>query len=226
MLKTATFVNSTVGRKVIVALSGLFLCSFLVIHLYINLFALKADRSEIHGEFNTYAHFMATYPLLRPLEWVLFGGFLLHAILGIVLAIKNRQARPVRYEANSPNENSSWISRLSWFTGLFVGVFLVIHINTFFVQSRSFFGNPPMDERPMIELIKDAFSSPGYVAFYMIALVFLALHLKHGIQSAFQTLGLRVGKYQRLIETVGVIFWLLIPIGFALVPLYFLFATN
>lgn len=219
MRKSTSFLNSTVGRKVIVALSGLFLCSFLVLHLYINLFALniKNDQGET---FNTYAHFMATYPLLRPMEWVLFGGFFLHAILGIVLAIKNRQARPVRYEVNKPNENSSWISRLSWFTGVFVGVFLVVHINTFFVQSRFF------DERPMIELIEDAFRSRTYVLFYVIALVFLALHLKHGIQSAFQTLGLRVGKYQKLIEAFGIIFWLLIPIGFAIIPLYFLFANK
>ncbi len=220
MSKSPSFLNSTVGRKVIVALSGLFLCSFLVLHLYINLFALKADAGATEGEFNTYAHFMATYPLLRPLEWILFGGFLLHAILGIVLAIKNRLARPVRYEVNNANENSSWISRLSWLTGIFVGVFLVVHINTFFVQSRFF------DDRPMVRLIEDAFRSRTYVLFYMIALVFLALHLKHGIQSAFQTLGLRVGKYQNLIEAVGVIFWLIIPIGFALIPLYFLFANK
>jgi len=218
MPKSPSFLNSTVGRKVIVALSGLFLCSFLVLHLYINLFALK--RSDAGAEFNMYAHFMATYPLLRPLEWILFGGFLLHAVLGIVLAIKNRQARPVRYEMNKANENSSWISRLSWLTGIFVGVFLVVHINTFFVQSRFF------DDRPMIRLIEDSFRSRGYVTFYLIALVFLALHLKHGIQSAFQTLGLRVGKYQKLVEAVGVIFWLLIPIGFALIPLYFLFENK
>ncbi len=220
MRKSTSFFNSTVGRKIIVALSGLFLCSFLVLHLYINLFALRADAGVTDSEFNTYAHFMATYPLLRPMEWILFGGFFLHAILGIVLAVKNRQARPVQYEMNKPSENSSWVSRLSWLTGIFVGVFLVVHINTFFVQSRFF------DHRPMIKLIEDAFRSRTYVIFYLIALAFLALHLKHGIQSAFQTLGLRVGKYQKLIEAVGIIFWLLIPIGFALIPLYFLFENK
>ena len=76
----------------------------------------------------------------------------------------------------------------------------------------------------MIDFIKEAFASPAYVAFYMVALVFLGYHLKHGLQSAFQTLGLRVGKYEKLIDAIGVVFWLLIPIGFAIIPLYFLFA--
>lgn len=223
MSKTAKFLNSSVGKKVIMSLSGLFLISFLVVHLTINLFALKV-KSDGGAEFDMYAHFMATYPLIRPLEWILFGGFLLHAVLGIYLAVVNRKARPVRYEVNKANENSSWISRFAWLTGVFVGVFLIVHVKTFFVQSRSFFGNPPIDGRPMIDLIKDAFASPAYVAFYMIALVFLAYHLKHGFQSAFQTLGLRVGKFENLINVAGAIVWLVIPIGFALIPLYFLFA--
>ena len=223
MGKTTAFLNSSVGKKVVMSLSGLFLCSFLVVHLVINLFALNV-KTDGGAEFDTYAHFMATYPLIRPLEWILFGGFLLHAFLGIYLVIVNRQARPVRYESNSANENSSWISRLAWLTGILVGVFLVVHVNTFFVQSRSFFGSAPFDGRPMIELIKDAFRSKLYVSFYVIALIFLGYHLKHGFQSAFQTLGLRVGKFEKLINLIAAIFWLVIPIGFALIPLYFLFA--
>lgn len=213
MSKTASFLNSTVGRKVIMSLSGLFLCSFLVIHLTINLFALRGDGSE----FEAYGHFMATHPVIRPLEWGLFAGFLLHAVLGIILTLINRGARPVQYEVNKANENSSWVSRLAWLTGIFVGVFLVVHINTFFVQSR-FFGRGPM-----FDILVEAFSSPVYVVFYLVALLFLAYHLRHGIQSACQTLGLYVGKYKGLVNALGVIFWFLIPLGFAIIPLYFLF---
>lgn len=217
MGKTAKFLQSSVGKKVIMSLSGLFLCSFLVIHLTINLFALRV-KTDGGAEFDTYAHFMATHPLIRPLEWILFAGFLVHAVLGLWLEIRNRRVRTVKYEVNRPSENSTWASRFAWLTGILVGVFLVVHVNTFFVQSRFF------DDRPMIELIKEAFAKPWYVAFYMVALVFLGYHLKHGFQSAFQTLGLRVGKFQSLIHAVGVIFWLIIPIGFAIIPLYFLFA--
>ncbi len=216
MGKTTTFLRSSVGRKVIMSLSGLFLCSFLVLHLTINLFALKV-KTDGGAEFETYAHFMATHALIRPLEWILFAGFLLHAVLGLYLEVQNRRARPIGYEVNRAQENSSWASRFAWLTGIFVGVFLVVHINTFFVRSRFF------DAPPMIDIMKEAFASPGYVAFYMVALVFLGYHLKHGFQSAFQTLGLRVGTFQKMIHAVGVIFWLIIPIGFAIIPLYFLF---
>jgi succinate dehydrogenase / fumarate reductase cytochrome b subunit len=161
---------------------------------------------------------MATHPLIRPLEWILFAGFLLHAVVGLWLEIRNRSVRPTKYEVNRPSENSTWASRFAWLTGIVVGVFLVVHVNTFFVQSRFF------DHRPMIELIKEAFAKPWYVAFYMLALIFLGYHLKHGFQSAFQTLGLRFGKLQKLLDAVGVVFWLIIPIAFALIPLYFLFA--
>jgi succinate dehydrogenase / fumarate reductase, cytochrome b subunit len=219
MGKTTTFLYSSVGRKITLALSGFFLCSFLVVHLTINLFALKAKSDGTGTEmFTQYGDFMATHPIIRPLEWLLFAGFLLHAVLGLFLYIKNRQARPVQYDTNRPSENSTWASRFAWLTGIFVGAFLVVHINTFFIQSRF------IQHRPMIDFIKEAFASPSYVAFYMVALVFLGYHLKHGLQSAFQTLGLRVGKYEKLIDAIGVVFWLLIPIGFAIIPLYFLFA--
>jgi len=197
-------------------LSGLFLCSFLVVHLFINLFLFKQDGG---ATFDVYGEFMATYPLIRPLEWVLFGGFLLHAFVGIWLWITNRQARPRRYEVNKASENSTLTSRIAFITGAFVLVFLVVHVNTFFVKSRFF-----PDGRTMYEIVVQAFQSPVYVGFYLVALVFLAFHLRHGFQSAFQTLGIRFEKYQPLIDAVGVVFWLLIPLAFAALPLYFLWA--
>jgi len=195
-------------------LSGLFLCSFLVVHLFINLFLFKQDGG---ATFDVYGEFMATYPLIRPLEWILFGGFLLHAFVGIWLWITNRQARPERYAVNRASENSTLASRIGFITGAFVLVFLVVHINTFFVKSRFF-----PDGRTMYEIVVQAFQSPVYVGFYVVALVFLAYHLRHGFQSAFQTLGIRFEKYQPLIDAVGVVFWLLIPLAFAALPLYFL----
>ena len=218
MAKTTSFLNSSVGRKITMALSGLFLCSFLIVHLTINLFALKARPDGTGAEmFTTYGDFMATHPIIRPLEWMLFAGFILHAVLGIVLTIRNRQARPVRYEMNKVGENSTWVSRLSWLTGIFVGVFLVVHVNTFFVQSRF------ISHRPMIELIVEAFASPMYVAFYIVALAFLGYHLKHGVQSAVQTFGWNIGKYKSWAAAIGAFFWLVIPLAFAVIPLYFLF---
>ncbi|HET6272903.1 MAG TPA: succinate dehydrogenase cytochrome b subunit [Bacteroidota bacterium] len=216
MSKVSNFLTSSVGRKLMMGLSGLFLCSFLVVHLFINLFLFKQDGG---ATFDVYGEFMATYPLIRPLEWILFGGFLLHAFVGIWLWITNRQARPERYAVNRASENSTLASRIGFITGAFVLVFLVVHINTFFVKSRFF-----PDGRTMYEIVVQAFQSPVYVGFYVVALVFLAYHLRHGFQSAFQTLGIRFEKYQPLIDAVGVVFWLLIPLAFAALPLYFLWA--
>jgi len=211
MKKILAFFSTSVGRKLLMGLSGLFLCSFLVVHLYINLFVLKSDTGQT---FDVYAEFMSTYPLMRPLEIVLFAGFLLHMILGIWLWYANRKVRPQGYAVNRASDTSALSSRIMWITGGFVLVFLVLHVNAFFVRSRFF----PHDQT-MYDIIRDAFQSPTTVVFYLVALVFLAYHLRHGWQSSFQTFGLLNGKYKGLIEAIGVVFWLLIPAGFALIPI-------
>ncbi|HMK38864.1 MAG TPA: succinate dehydrogenase cytochrome b subunit [Bacteroidota bacterium] len=216
MNKISSFYTSSVGRKLSMALTGFFLCSFLVVHLYLNLFLLKQDRGST---FDTYAEFMATYPLIRPLEIILFAGFLLHAFIGGWLWIANRLARPVKYAMNRPSENSTLASRTAFWTGAFVLLFLVVHVNTFFVRSRFFPSSLTMYER-----VAEAFRSPLYVCFYLVALAFLAYHLKHGVQSAFQTLGLKHGRYEKIINATAAVFWLIIPIAFAVLPLYFLLA--
>jgi len=216
MNKLSSFYTSSVGRKLLMALTGFFLCSFLIVHLCLNLFLLKQDGGST---FDAYADFMATYPLIRPLEILLFAGFLLHAFIGGWLWLANRLARPVRYAVNRPGEDSALSSRVAFWTGAFVLAFLVIHVNTFFVRSRFF-----PDGTTMYERVHGAFQSPLYVSFYLVALVFLGYHLKHGIQSAFQTLGMRRAKYLTLINVLAVVFWLLFPIAFAVLPLYFLLA--
>jgi succinate dehydrogenase / fumarate reductase cytochrome b subunit len=197
------------------ALTGFFLLSFLLVHLYINLF-LFGDGGKT---FDTYAEFMATYPLLRPLEIVLFGGFLLHGVVGVWLWLTNRSVRGQRYRVNRSGETSTIESRLAFWTGAALTVFLIIHVKGFFVQSRFF-----PDGRTMYEVVADAFRDPLIVAIYVLAMIPLGYHLRHGFQSAFQTLGLRVGPYQRWIELLGVLFWLVIPACFAAMPLYFFWA--
>ena len=216
MTTTAAFLNSSVGRKLIMGLTGFFLCSFLVVHLYLNLFLFKQDTGVTY---DAYSEFMATYPLIRPLEIVLFAGFLIHAFIGVWLWFLNRRIRPQRYAVNSGSESSDLSSRVMFITGLVVTIFLVVHINTFFVQSRFF----PTGQT-MYDMVAQAFASPLYVAFYVVAVGFLGYHLKHGFQSAFQTFGMRSPRYKWLIDAVAVIFWLLIPIAFAAMPLYFLWA--
>lgn len=210
--------SSTVGQKLLVGLAGLFLCSFLVVHLSGNLLLFKNDGGKAYDE---YSHFMSTNEVIRALEIVLFAGFAIHIIFGVSTWISNRFGRPKRYKVNSASENSALSSRTSFITGSVVFIFLVVHLRSFWVPTRFSSGSEPS----AYDLVRTAFASPVYDGVYLIALAFLAYHLRHGFQSAFQTLGLRPGRV-KLIEWVGVIFWLLIPIGFAAMPLYFLWARS
>ena len=218
MKRMASFLTSSVGRKLLVGLTGFFLLSFLVVHLTINLFLLKQDEGLT---FDAYSEFMATYPLIRPLEILLFAGFLFHIILTIWLWFTNRKVWTAKYAVNRASESSALSSRVMIVSGIVVLVFLVVHINSFFVGSR-FMENP----KTMYEIVSEAFADPWVDAFYLVALVFLGYHLKHGFQSAFQTFGIRPLRYQKLIDAVGAIFWLVIPLAFAMIPLYFLWAHS
>ncbi|MBP1648420.1 MAG: succinate dehydrogenase [Bacteroidetes bacterium] len=220
MGKITNFYTSSVGRKLLVGLTGFFLSAFLAFHLTINLFLFKQDAGKT---FNDYSEFLATYPLLRPIEIVLFLLFVVHAFLALWLWFVNRRARPRDYEVLRASDNSKLESRVTFITGSVVLIFLVVHINTFFVTSRFFAAEESVT---MYQRVANAFQNPWYVAFYVVALAFLAYHLKHGFQSMFQTFGLRSAKYQRLIDVVAIIFWLLIPLGFAAMPLYFLFRVH
>ena len=220
MSKITNFYTSSVGRKLLVGLTGFFLFAFLAFHLSINLFLFKRDAGET---FNTYSEFLATYPLLRPIEIVLFLLFVVHAFIAVWLWYANRRARPEGYAVLRASDNSKLESRITIITGTGVFIFLVVHINTFFVQSRFFAKDESVT---MYQRVAAAFQNPWYDAFYVAALLFLAYHLKHGFQSMFQTFGLRSVKHQLLIDIVAIIFWLLIPLGFAAMPLYFLFRAH
>jgi len=210
------FFGASVGQKVLVALTGLFLCTFLAVHLSGNMLLFKDDEGKA---FEEYSEIMSTNPGIRAMEIVLAAGFLVHILFAARVWMRNRSARPQRYVLNKPSENSSLASRVMAATGGVVFIFLVVHLRTFFVPSRF-----PGEVKPsMYGLVKTAFCSPVYVGFYLISLFLLGYHLRHGFQSAFQTLGLKAGL-RLLIDYVAVIFWLIIPLGFAAMPLYFLWA--
>lgn len=207
--------SSSIGKKFLMGITGLFLCTFLVVHLLGNFLLFKNDGGLA---FNAYSEFMSTNILIRTIEIVLFLGLFGHAIMGVILWIKNKRARPQEYDVNKTQENSLLSSRTMFLTGSIVFIFLVVHLRTFWVPARLFQADNPS----MYELVVSAFHSPLYSTFYVIAMGLLAFHLHHGFQSAFQTFGLKHKKYARLIEGIGIIFWLLIPVGFASMPIYFL----
>ncbi len=211
-----SLINFGVGKKLLVALTGLFLCSFLIVHLAGNLLLFKNDGGKA---FNAYATFMSSNPVIRTLEIVLFAGFLIHIIWAVSIWITNRMARPQRYAMNRPSATSTLASRTSFLTGSIVFIFLVVHLRSFWVPARF----PSGAEPSMYEIVITAFQNPIYDLFYLIALLLLGYHLNHGFQSAFQTFGLNPGR-NKWINGVAVFFWLIIPIGFAAMPIFFYLA--
>lgn len=211
------FYRTSVGKKIIMSLSGLFLCIFLIVHVGGNLLLFVDDGGEL---FNAYSHFMGSNPIIRTIEIVLFIALITHIVSGVTLWLINRRARPVGYEEYRLSDNARVESRLPMLTtgAIVVFFFLLVHLNSFWVPERF----PTEDTMLPYERVAGKFASPLYSSFYLFCLIFVAYHLKHGFQSAFQTLGLRHRKYITLLEAVAVFFWLIIPLTFAAMPIFFL----
>ena len=214
MNKFTAFYCSSVGKKIIVSLSGLFLCTFLIVHASVNLFLFKGAES-----YDVASEFMSTNAVIRVIEVVLFVGLLAHMISGVWVWMQNRLTRPVGYEMYRLKDNTKMSSRTPMLTtsASLVGFFLVSHLTTFWIPTR--FGT---EHKLPYDMVSQAFSQPTLGIFYIIAVAFLGFHLKHGFQSGFQTLGLSDKRYKWLIDSVAVIFWLIIPLVFAAMPAYFL----
>jgi succinate dehydrogenase / fumarate reductase cytochrome b subunit len=223
MSATAVFFKSSLVRKYWMALTGLFLCLFLIGHLAGNLQLVFLSGEEARLQFNIYAKFMTSNPAVKLLSYITYLSLLLHAIDGIVLTRRNRAARPVQYAYSNPGANSSWASRSMALLGILIMVFLIIHLKSFWFEMH--FGSLPTDangNKDLYEITVAAFQSWWYTALYVVAMAVLALHLSHGFQSAFQSLGLNHQKYTPLVKKVGIIFAILIPVLFAIIPIYLL----
>lgn len=213
--KSRPFYAASIGKKLMVGITGLFLCSFLIVHLSGNFLLLKSDGGSA---FNTYADFMAHSPLIRIMELVLVAGIGFHIFFAIKLLRENNEARPQKYAFSNPNANSSVFSRIMGPTGMVILIFVVVHLLNFFAKHR--FGEPG---ETMYETVKNAFECWYYVLFYVTCMVFLAFHLSHGFQSAFQTLGLNspTSAFHQRIKLLGKIFAFGIFAGYASIPLFF-----
>lgn len=212
--------SSTLGRKLLMALTGLFLISFLLVHLIGNLQLLKNDGGHA---FNVYAEFMSTNPIVQTISKVNFALILAHIIVSAILTVKNRKARgPVGYAVGN-SRSSIWSSRNMGILGTIILVFLVIHLKTFWAEMH-WGGIPVLDYdgkpvRDLYTLCNEWFHVGWYVALYTVCMIAIAFHLWHGFISAFQTLGLNHLKYNGLIGFVGKAFSIIVPALFALIPI-------
>jgi len=212
--------TSSLGRKLVMALTGLFLILFLVVHLSGNFQLLKDDGGKA---FNVYAEFMTTNPVIKVISYGNYTFILLHIFLALVLTRKNRAARgSERYKLTS-GKSSAWSSRNMGILGTIILIFLVIHLKDFWAQMH--WGGIPKanydgrEVKDLYAIVALAFSQRWYVALYVVCMAGLGFHLWHGFASAFQTLGLNHVKYNPIIHFVGKAFAILVPALFALIPI-------
>ncbi|MGK7397169.1 MAG: succinate dehydrogenase cytochrome b subunit [Candidatus Cyclobacteriaceae bacterium M3_2C_046] len=214
--------TSTIGRKIIMAVTGLFLVIFLIGHVSGNMLLFNDDGGEA---FNKYAAFMTTNGIVQIVRWLTYFSILFHVIYSIVVTINNKKARPVGYAKSNASSNSTWSSRNMGILGAVILVFLAIHLRTFLYEMK--FGDVDMvtydstgEVQNLYALVVDAFESPWYTAFYVFSMLFLALHLFHGFQSSFQTVGFRHPKYNKFIRQFGYGFGIIVCLLFAYMPVH------
>ncbi len=216
----------SIAKKVLMALSGFFLLIFLLQHVSINFLSVfSADA------FNSTSHFMGTNPLIQyVLQPVLAFAVIFHISMGVVLEIQNRSKRPVKYAYNKPSANSTWMSRNMIITGIMVLLFLGLHFYDFWfpeLQVKFIDGdmtglNTAGDFRYFEEL-QHKFQDPIRVVIYVLSFIFLGLHLSHGFQSSFQSVGLRHKTYTPTIKKISRIYAVVVPLGFVVIAVYHYF---
>ena len=255
MSKSKPVFSSSIGKKLIMSLTGIFLCLFLVVHLVGNLQLFKDDAGLA---FNKYAYFMTHFTPIKVVSYLLYASVIVHVIYAITLSMKNKAARPIGYAKYDGQANSKWNSRNMGILGTVILVFLATHMSNFWwkfhndqvpyieyrtdlatgqttareLQASEFHDYQETVEnnvqilkaRDLYKQVDFAFKNVALVALYLVAMAALAFHLIHGFQSAFQTLGFNHRRYIGIIRAIGVwVFGVLIPIGFAIMPLFFFF---
>lgn len=224
-----SYITSTIFRKALASLSGLFLVIFLLGHLAGNL-QLFIPGVEGQTQFNKYALFMTTNPVVKVLSFITYFAVLLHIAITLYLVVQSKKARPLRYAVTNNQENSTWSSRNMAVLGTVLMIFLIIHLRSFWYEMH--FGDMPYQYLEDGTKIKDlylittsAFQNPIYTIFYVFCMVALSLHLKHGVESAIQTIGLKIPNYEKLFKYTAMSIALAIPAIFASIPIY-LFITK
>jgi len=213
------FLNSSIGKKLMMAVTGSFLIIFLIVHLIGNITLFFGAEA-----FNGYVGALdVVKPLIRVIEVILLAVFLLHIFNGLKLWLENKRARGVNYKVNGSSENTDLYSRTMVLSGSIIFIFLVSHLGTFFWRFNVYDPMGLANIHQYFDIVVYFFGIWWYVILYVIAMVLLGFHLNHGFQSAFQTFGWNHKKYFPLIQKIGTIYAVFMAIGFASMPIYFFF---
>ena len=212
-----TAAASSIGKKVAMALSGLFLVLFLAQHFSINLLSVFSEST-----FNQVSHFMGNNPLVQfILQPILIFGVLFHFSMGFILELQNSRSRSVKYASYKGSANASWMSRNMIYSGIVILSFLGLHFYDFWVPEMNYkyIEVKPLNSDRYFEELVHKFQNPARVGIYVLSFVFLALHLLHGFASSFQSVGVN-NKYSKTIKYFTVSFSVVIPSGFIFIALF------
>jgi succinate dehydrogenase / fumarate reductase cytochrome b subunit len=217
IMANSSFLKSSIAKKVAMALSGLFLISFLSLHFFINFTSIFSEEV-----FNTMSHFMGYNPIIQfVMQPILVAGVVFHFVMGMVLELKNRSSRPVSYANYNGAANSSWVSRNMIVSGLVVLAFLGLHFYDFWVHeiTYKYVNVNEINPTRYYEELNHKFESPIRTGLYSLAFVLLSMHLWHGFNSSFQSVGFN-NKYSKALHKLGYAFAIVVPFGFIVIALF------
>ena len=229
-MKWSHFFTSAVGRKIVMALTGFFLITFLIVHVGLNasiFYDLEVfDPNDNGSMFNRAAHFMGASFVVRIMEIGLFAGFILHIIQGYAVEIKNRSRRGKDYKVDLGNRGSKWYSRSMALLGTLILLFLIVHVAHFWVPSRVthdleqvVYKNGTVETHNLFLRMFEVFQQEWVVLLYLVGVLSLGFHLMHGFHSAFRTVGVHNRKYLSMLVNLGYGFTIIVCILFALMPI-------
>ena len=203
--------KSSIGKKLMMAVTGLCFCSFLILHLAGNLI-LYSGRDA----FNSYAEKLHSLgSIITMAEFGLLFFAIIHILIGATLFYQNLRARPIRYSINKWAGGRSIGSVTMPYTGLLLLIFVTIHLLNFHFIEKN--------DTTIFQIVTDAFAKPGYIAMYVAAMIVVAIHVSHGFWSAFQTIGANHPKYMPVIRGLSIVFSIALGVGFGFIPIYFSF---
>lgn len=206
-------VSSSIGKKILMAVTGLFLILFIGQHLYGNLYLFAGEKA-----FNEHSESMVSNVFIRIVEIFLFMAIIVHVANGIHISFQNRASRPHKYSINRRTGMGSFSSKSMLISGSFIFIFIIVHLKNFFWEAR--FGKSAAGES-LYQIVTQTFTIPFYAGLYIVAMILLGIHLIHGFHSALRTLGIEHHRYTPIINGAGVFLSIILAGGFASMPIYF-----
>jgi len=209
-------------RKTLIALTGLFLCVFLVVHLSANAILLLPNdlASELY---NSYSHTLRESPLIAVVAYILYISIILHVVVALLITIKNKKAKPTKYVMNRSEQNSSWYSRNMGVLGTLILIFIIVHLANFWARIKLGIGEEVLLDaagyKDVFSVTYELFQNIWFVLFYSVLSIPLAFHLYHGLKSGFKTLGFYHKKGLKILAKVSLVYAVIMGLGFGIIPI-------